>query len=230
MRYGYLILLAALAAAPAQAQMAAKPVHAAMLDKAAFAPSLFLPPPPDAAVTKGELAELHAIAAASSEAARAAAARDAKDERPDMFNGVIGFDIANVPQTLKLLQIVADEEEVDSKVAKAFFHRPRPYAVDATLKTCTPVKPGKAENSYPSGHATLAFSMGVVLAHVMPAKAQAILARSHEYAENRLVCGVHYRSDIVAGQQFGTVLALRLMELPAFQAQMEAARAELAAH
>jgi hypothetical protein len=42
---------------------------------------------------------------------------------------------------------------------------------------------------------------------------------------------VHFRSDIVAGQQFGTVLALRLMEKPAFKAEMEAARAELrAAH
>jgi membrane-associated phospholipid phosphatase len=97
------------------------------------------------------------------------------------------------------------------------------------LKTCEPVKPGKAAklNSYPSGHSTLAFSMGVVLADLMPGKSQAILSRAGQYAERRLVCGVHYRSDIVAGQQFGTVLALRLMENPAFQAQMAKARAEL---
>ena len=126
---------------------------------------------------------------------------------------------------------MADEEEVDSKVAKTFFHRLRPYSADTTLRTCTPVKPGKADNSYPSGHATLAFAMGVVLAHLMPAKAQAILARSHEFAENRLVCGYHYRSDIVAGQEFGTVLAQRLMADPSFQTQMAAARRELqAAH
>jgi hypothetical protein len=40
---------------------------------------------------------------------------------------------------------------------------------------------------------------------------------------------VHFRSDIVAGQQFGTVLALRLMQNPQFQAQMNLARAELSA-
>jgi hypothetical protein len=41
---------------------------------------------------------------------------------------------------------------------------------------------------------------------------------------------VHYRSDIVAGQEFGTVLALRLMRNPQFQAQMALARDELRAH
>ena len=92
-----------------------------------------------------------------------------------------------------------------------------------------PGKPGKAakRNSYPSGHSTLAFSMGVVLAQLMPAKSQAILARASQFAERRLVCGVHYRSDIVAGQQFGTILAMRLMENPVFQAQMAKAKAEL---
>jgi acid phosphatase (class A) len=68
-----------------------------------------------------------------------------------------------------------------------------------------------------------------VLADLMPAKSQAILARAEQYAERRLVCGVHYRSDIVAGQQFGTILALRLMENPVFRGQMEKARAELQA-
>ena len=73
--------------------------------------------------------------------------------------------------------------------------------------------------------------MGVVLASLVPEKSQIILARAAEFGEHRLVCGVHFRSDIVAGQEFGTVLALRLMQKPAFKADMEAARAELrAAH
>ena len=180
-------------------------------------------------MTKKELAELRAIVASSSAEEKAAAAHDAKDETPDIFNGVIGFDIATMPETNKLLTMVAEEEDTDSKVAKAYFHRLRPYGADPSLKTCEPTKPGKAAklNSYPSGHSTLAFSMGVVLADLMPAKSQVILARASQYAERRLVCGVHYRSDIVAGQQFGTILAMRLMENSTFQAQMEKARAEL---
>ena len=69
--------------------------------------------------------------------------------------------------------------------------------------------------------------MGVVLASLVPARSQEILARASQYAERRLICGVHYRSDIVAGQQFGTVLALKLMQKPEFQALMTVAQAEL---
>ena len=222
MRYAALIL--ALGLYPLSAQ-------AALLSPAEIDASRLLPPPPAAGSVdeKAEFQELKAIAARSKPEEVAVAAHDAKDETPDIFNAAIGFDVTTKPETFKLLKMVVEEEDVDSKLAKTFFHRPRPYAVDASIKTCEAVKPGKADNSYPSGHSSLAFSMGVVLASLIPEKSQAILARSEEYAEHRLVCGVHFRSDIVAGQQFGTILALRLMQNPAFRAQMDLARAELAA-
>lgn len=203
---------------------------AGLLEPSQIDASRLLPPPPGAgsAEEKAEFAELRAIAARSTPEMRAVAKHDAEDETPDIFNAAIGFDIATRPQTFKLLDMVVREEDGDTKGAKDFFQRERPYSADPSLKTCTPVKPGKAANSYPSGHASLAFSMGVVLASLLPEKSQAILARSAAYAEQRLVCGVHFRSDIVAGQQFGTVLALRLMQNPQFQAQMKLARAELA--
>jgi len=205
--------------------------NAGLLEPSQVDASRLLPPPPAMGSTeeKAEFDELRAIAARSTPDQRAIAKHDAEDETPDIFNAAIGFDIATRPQTFKLLDMVVKEEDGDSKAAKAFFHRDRPYSADPSLKTCTPVKPGKAPTSYPSGHSSLAFSMGVVLASLLPEKSQAILARSAEYAEHRLVCGVHFRSDIVAGQQFGTVLALRLMQNPQFQAQMTLARAELAA-
>ena len=68
--------------------------------------------------------------------------------------------------------------------------------------------------------------MGVVLASLVPEKSQAILARASEYAEHRLVCGVHYRSDIVAGQELGAIIALSLMQNAAFKADYEAAMSE----
>lgn len=203
--------------------------NAALLEASQVEASRLLPPPPVAGSVEenAEFAELRAIAARSTPEMRAIAKHDAEDETPDIFNTAIGFDITTSPATFKLLQMVVEEEDGDSKAAKAYFHRERPYAVDPSLKTCTPVKPGKAPTSYPSGHSSLAFSMGEVLASLIPAKSQAILARAAEYAEHRLVCGVHFRSDIVAGQQFGTVLALKLMQNPQFQSQMNLARAEL---
>lgn len=195
--------------------------------------SQLLPPPPVAGseAAKAEIAELHAMASSSSVDLVEKARRDDADEKPDMFNTALGFDLAAFPVTSKLLRDVAEREEVESKAAKSYFHRDRPWIVDGSIKTCVPVKPGPAATSYPSGHTSLGFAMGVVLASVMPDKAQLILARASEFGEHRLVCGMHFRSDIVAGQELGTALALTLMQHPEFKSEMEAARAELrAAH
>jgi acid phosphatase (class A) len=203
--------------------------QAAMLDPATIQPGQFLPPPPaeGSAAAKAEMQEVRDIIARSSAAEIAAAAKDDAGEGPDIYNAVLGFDVKTRPETLKLLTIVADEEEVDTKRAKVFFHRKRPWVIDSGVKTCTLETLNQIPNSYPSGHASLAYSLGVVLTHLMPEKSQIILARASEYAEHRLVCGMHFRADIVASQQYGTLLALRLMEKPVFLAQMDKSKAEL---
>lgn len=204
--------------------------QAALLAPGEIDPSRLLPPPPQAgsADAKAEVAELHAVAGRATPDMLTAAKRDSDDERPDLFNTVLGFDVMSLPATSKLLGEVVKEESADAGAAKRYFHRDRPWIVDSSIASpCEAHGPGPAATSYPSGHATLAFSTGVVLAALMPDKGQAILARAEAYAENRLVCGMHFRSDIVAGQDLGTVVAVRLMQNPAFASEMEAARAEL---
>ena len=100
--------------------------------------------------------------------------------------------------------------------------------VDPSLASCS--KEDAPQSSYPSGHATMGFSMGVVLASLIPEKAQLILRRATEYAENRLVCGMHFRRDIQAGQTLGTVIATELMQSPSFRVDFDAAALELRAH
>lgn len=194
-----------------------------------------LPPPPAAGSARdtAELDELRHLQAGSTPDQLAAAAYDDRHEDGTIFASVLGpdFDMGKLPATAALLKTVSKAEDAATKEPKAFFHRPRPWIADASIKTCTPHKPGPAENSYPSGHSTVGFAMAEVMAALVPEKAQTLLARAAVFAENRLVCGYHYRSDIVAGQEFGTVLAQRLMADPAFQTQMAAARSELqAAH
>jgi acid phosphatase (class A) len=192
-------------------------------------PALILPPPPDDTAAKAELAELDRIQAAMSDADYARAKADNDNETPSLFQTVLpGFDLSKLPATAHLLGEVVDEEKAVGKVAKADFHRPRPYIPDTALKTCETPDP-KAQNSYPSGHAMLAFSTGVTLASLMPAKAQIILARAADYARNRLVCGMHYRSDIVAGQVLGTAVAVALLQNKDFRGDYDAASAELRA-
>ena len=192
-------------------------------------PSLLLPPPPatGSPLAKAEVAELHAIGQGATPDMRAAAKHDSDDERPDLFNDVLGFDVMALPVTSELLSEVVKEQSAESGAAKKFFRRDRPWIVDSSIESCEPHGPGPAKTSYPSGHAALAFSTGVVLAALIPGKSQAILARAKDYAENRLVCGMHFRSDIAAGQDLGTVVAVRLMQDPGFAREMDAARAEL---
>ncbi|MGH6828194.1 MAG: phosphatase PAP2 family protein [Rhizomicrobium sp.] len=208
------------------------PASARLLAPGALNPALLLPPPPASGSTdaKAEVAELHAIARRATPAMLAAARRDSGDESADIFNAVLGFDITALPVTDRLLNEVREEQGAEAGSAKNFFHRARPWIVDPSIAICGVAGPGAAHTSYPSGHATLAYSLGVVLAALDPRKAQAILARASNYAENRLVCGMHFRSDIVAGEVLGTVVASRLMQVPSFETEMGQARAELAAH
>ncbi|HEX8031823.1 MAG TPA: phosphatase PAP2 family protein, partial [Vicinamibacterales bacterium] len=87
---------------------------------------------------------------------------------------------------------------------------------------------GNPGRSYPSGHATLSYSVGPVLARLMPAKAGAIMARAQDYALSRQICGVHFPSDTEASHALGSMVSTRLLFDPSMQPKLDAARAELA--
>lgn len=227
------------AAVPATAQMAsekaatkAEPGSApALLAPDALRPEWLLPAPAadDSVQGQAELAEVKRIAAEASPEVKAAADHDGVTENVTLFADTLpGFDVAKLPATQKLFDEVANEEELRTKLFKTYFARKRPYQRDASIVMCPSEGKGTTKpNSYPSGHTTLAFSEGVVLASLIPEKNQAILSRSKLYAEHRMVCGVHFRSDLVAGQALGTALALKLMDVPSFKSDFAAAKAEL---
>jgi acid phosphatase (class A) len=197
--------------------------------------ALILPPPPASGSQQArtEIAELRRLSRSRWPEAFATAVRYDKDESGDTFADAIGpgFDLAKLPDTAKMLSDILSVETALTKPAKEHFARDRPWIADPSLKTCVAHKPGPARNSYPSGHATVAYAMGVVLAALMPDRAQAILSQSANFAESRLVCAVHFRSDIVAGQVLGTVIGFELLNDPLFKPEYDAAKAELdAAH
>lgn len=59
------------------------------------------------------------------------------------------------------------------------------------------------QGSFPSGHTNKAYSRGVVLAAMIPQLAPEILARMSEAGNNRIVLGVHYPLDVIAGRMGG---------------------------
>ena len=60
-----------------------------------------------------------------------------------------------------------------------------------------------------------------------PDRADAVLARGLAYGESRVICGVHYPSDVEAGRIVGAAMVAALKADPAFQADFAVAAREL---
>ncbi|MBV1687945.1 phosphatase PAP2 family protein [Novosphingobium sp. G106] len=200
-----------------------------LLTAADLDPAKLLPAPPAAgsAQAQAELAELHTIETARSETDVAAAKHDSETKNASIFAEVLGpsFDLAKLPATREMFEAVRETEKDAANRGKAEFRRPRPWIVEDTLKTCS--RDDEPLSSYPSGHTTMAYSMGAVLARLVPAKAPEIMARAAVYGQSRIVCEQHFRSDVTAGEALGLIVAERLMAKPRFQRLFEAASREL---
>lgn len=86
---------------------------------------------------------------------------------------------------------------------------PRPADVSASVQ---PVIRTPGHGSLPSGHATVAFMVRRVLTALLDVKAgdpidQQLERLAHRVADNRVVAGLHYPMDSVAGRLLGETLA-----------------------
>ncbi len=212
-----------LARAPADA---AQCTQARMLDLRRI-----LPPAPLAGSAQ-ERAELDELLSIQAHRTAQQAERAREDARLDVlgFAGALGrpmgLKAAGLPRTLALFEhIGADESEVLDR-AKREFARPRPFSVEPRLH---PVIARPKSLSYPSGHATWAYTTALVLADMVPERRRQLLERAGEYAYDRNVAGVHYPSDVEAGRLAGTALAALLFSCRPFQAEEAPARVELRA-
>ena len=217
--------------APAAAARPPKTLHVLTLEQ--VDPGRLVPPPPKdgSDQQKAELAEVQRLYRTRTPERRAQAEWDEKHESAELFFATLGpkFDLAKLPATAKMLAVVDNEQSVVANIAKRYFLRNRPWAIDPSLVACD-YKPGAAPlTSYPSGHATLSYSEGFILASLMPEKAQAILARANEYAYSREVCAAHYASDTEASHVLATEVVMMMMQDPRFAGRFQAAKAELRA-
>jgi acid phosphatase (class A) len=217
--------------------MAAKaPATSKFLQPSELDASVVVPPPPADGSTASaiELTNLHSLTASRTPERLARAEHDAAVEDATVIAEVFGpaLDLRRLPATRLLFADLRNEDGVAAKAAKKYFRRPRPWEVDAALAADpahADCDPGEPNTSYPSGHATMGYAAAEVFAQLMPGNAQLILARASDYAESRLICAAHFPSDLEAGHVLATALVAKLMSKPEFQAEFEAARAELTA-
>jgi acid phosphatase (class A) len=198
-----------------------------LLSTPPFIAHALLPAPPadDSATAREELAELHMLQMQRTAEQVARAKADGDEENVFAFTSVLGpqFTAGQFPLTIRLFDHVNATEKAVLREAKDYWHRRRPYIVDATLAPCSTGSPG----SYPSGHSTIAYMDAALLAQMLPERHDALFERAADFAHNRLVCGVHYPSDVEAGKILGTVLAALLQREPSLSAELAAASSEL---
>ncbi len=229
-------LSTAFAQAPTKAPM---PKKFLFLNEKETNPAQILPPPAKdgSESQQHEMLEVKRLVQTRSKERFDQAHWDAQHEDPTPFAAAIGpkFNLATLPATAKLLADVLNDQTVATSQAKDYFKRKFPVAAampgDSYGQwTCDDVdrKPeARPLRSYPSGHSTMAYTFGIVLASLIPEKSQAILARAADYAYSREICGDHYHSDVEAGHVLGTALGEMMLREKGFRPEFEAAHKEL---
>lgn len=224
------------AGAPAPEIRAALP--AGYLPRGAAPSSLAIIPPPPAAGSADQ--------ARDDAAARAAAAlrggprwlqatQDAELKFPqaaETFACAVGVEISEsgTPRLYSLLKRSLVDVGLSTYPTKTRYQRARPFTVNMA-PTCTPADEAllRKDGSYPSGHSAVGWGWALILAEAAPDRADMILARGRAFGHSRVVCNVHWLSDTEEGRLMASATVARLHDQPQFRADLEAARAEIAA-
>lgn len=141
----------------------------------------------------------------------------------------VSLDERQTPRTLRILERVELDVRTVGTPAKDFYGRKRPL-IGNDAPVCVPREDWMKTNaSYPSGHSMTAWSWALVLTELAPAKADPLLTLGRESGESRVICGVHFISDVEAGRTLAAGMIARLHADPAFLADMAAAKREIAA-
>lgn len=150
----------------------------------------------------------------------------------DIFSCALGVSISqkNTPHLYMLLRRTLADAGFSTYSAKNNYQRTRPFVINKK-PTCTPHEEVhlKKDGSYPSGHTAIGWAWALILAEVSPEQGDVILARGRDYGQSRVVCNVHWQSDVNEGRIIGSAAVARLHTDPIFRAQLEAAKSELSA-
>jgi acid phosphatase (class A) len=207
------LLIAVLAPTSAGAQQ-----HYYYLNPGQLDLSLLLPPPPDVASAQSQAdeAEVAAVLAARTHT-QVFQAQEESVRTVFFYAPAIGqeFTAARLPVTAHFFARVGSDVKNLIDGAKAYWNRPRPGATQSK------------RGSYPSGHAAFAAASAILLAQLLPAKRDAVFTQARTFAEDRIILGRHYPSDIASGWTAGTLAAYVMMQDQGFNHDFAQAQAEL---
>ena len=155
------------------------------------------------------------------------------DGVPQAFSEAFGTPITekDTPEIYKLVRnFREDAGELATRSAKKHYMRIRPFAF-FNEDTCRPEDQEKLSKngSYPSGHTSIGWATALVLAEINPARQQEIFERGFQMGQSRVICGYHWQSDVDAARVVASAVVATLHTKPAFQEQLDKAKAEFKA-
>ena len=187
---------------------------------------LLMPPAPGSPSAKADLLAVHEAETTRTPQQIAQAKLDDRTESIFIYTDVVGphFQSSELPRTTALSEHLRAESGVVNPSMKLAFHRPRPAIADPTLH---PVCEASKSDSYPSGHAMVGYLEAFALAQMLPEQSDAILKRADRYARNRIVCGVHYPTDVAASRTIALALYGALSTSARFREELASAQTEI---
>jgi acid phosphatase (class A) len=150
----------------------------------------------------------------------------------DTFSCALGVTTSqkHTPHLYLLLRRTLSDAGFSTYHAKNHYQRQRPFMVN-NEPICTPANKEFliSNGSYPSGHTAIGWAWALILSEVAPERADAVLLRGRTYGESRIVCNVHWYSDVVAGRIMGAATVARLHTDTGFRNDLQKAKSEFAA-
>jgi len=155
-------------------------------------------------------------------------ARDDAKLSFESFEKISGMKLSMeaTPHAYILMQRVIGDVISYSGQAKNEFKRLRPYEV-LGIASCWPDKEHKGSFSYPSGHAMIGFTWAALFSSIYSEHGQELMTRGEDYANSRVVCGVHWYYDVVASKSLSSTLISNLLNNEEFQHDLDAAQIEI---
>jgi acid phosphatase (class A) len=153
-------------------------------------------------------------------------------EAAQHFDCVLGTRLAESPRpalTRLMNRLLIDSASVANALAERAPRR-RPVADQPDLQTCVRMDESVRNSpSWPAGGAVAGAAYGEMFAALAPDQAEAVRRRGRDIGESRALCRVNWQADVTDGLQIGRTVYERAAVTPEFAADLDAARAEVAA-
>ena len=144
------------------------------------------------------------------------------------------------PTIYKILETSLVDLGLSTYTAKNKYQRARPFISNGqnicTISAADREKYGitytedkeklSSDGSYPSGHSAVGWGWALIMSEIAPQRANHIFLRGRAFAESRLVCNVHWQSDIIEGKNMAAMTVAQLHTQKQFLADLAKAQKE----